>query len=72
VISSVASFVDSVPVEIQLGFRLLGSFEFSDVLGLTVGKAIRVRARFILEPFGSLARRPKIDHLCHLSPPTHD
>jgi hypothetical protein len=68
VISSVVSFVDSVPVEIQFRFRLLRSFEFSEVLGLTMGKAIGARTRFFLEPLGPLACCPEIDHLGHLSP----
>jgi hypothetical protein len=55
-------------VEILRSFFLLRSFELSNVFRLTVGKAISVRARFILEPSGPLPRRAKIDHLGHCRP----
>ena len=57
-----------MPVEIHRSFSLLRSFELSNVLRLTVGEAIGIRARIILEPFGSLPRRAKIDHLSHCRP----
>jgi hypothetical protein len=55
-------------VEINRSFFLLRRFELSNVLGLTVGKAIGIRARFIPEPFGSFPRGTKIDHLSHCRP----
>jgi hypothetical protein len=68
VISSVASFIDSVQVEINFRFRLSGSFEFLEVFGLTMRKAIGARTCFVLKPLCPFAGSPKIDHFSHLSP----
>jgi hypothetical protein len=55
-------------VEMLRSEFLLRRFELSNVLRLTVGKAIGVRAQFIVEPLGSLPYRAKIDHLGHCRP----
>jgi hypothetical protein len=55
-------------IESLRSFIALRSFELSNVLRLTVGKTIGVRACVIFEPFGPLPRRAKIDHLGHSRP----
>jgi hypothetical protein len=54
-----------VPIEIAVGFRLLGGFEFAQALGLTVGKAISVSTLIVLPPLSLLAGRSKIDQFSH-------
>jgi hypothetical protein len=57
-----------VLIEIAASFGLLRVFELASALGLTVGKPIGVGTLIVLQPFGALAGRSKVDQFSHSAP----
>jgi hypothetical protein len=54
-----------VPIEIPVGFCPFGGVAFAQIFGLTVGKAIALRALFALLASGAFAGGAKIDQFGH-------
>ena len=67
-ISSTVSWFDAVEIEHVTGLFLLGRFQPTQVLWLSVGQTIGVGSLIVTASRGLLARRPEIDEFCHFTP----
>jgi hypothetical protein len=67
-ISSAVSCFDPVLIEVAIGFGLLRGAERFRTLAAAMSKAIGIGMPIVLLPFGSLAQRSQIDHVCHVAP----